>query len=323
MSVVVRRLRLADFRPTYDAMVVSPPGAVRKPGRVVDRRTPRSSPWAGPASRTPASLGISAFPVVPIDRGGQVTYHGPAGGRSTCCSTSPPQAQGARVVQRHRTKAVIDLLGDRGVTANATPAPRRLYRRRASENAALGLRIRHGCSYHGVSLNVDMDLRPFDAINPCMATPGSVWNSDAGSQPAAHRSQGGRASLRQLHSNWRTAKMAERGIKQRANKNRPHPGSRSSPWTPPQRNPIGSGSRPATAPGALAKSRPCCGAEAPHRLRRSHLPQHRRMLRPRYRHLHDPRRHLHAPLPFCDVGHGQPLPPTPTNRSNLAGRSWP
>jgi lipoyl(octanoyl) transferase len=63
-------------------------------------------------------------------------------------------------------QAVIDLLADYGIKAGRKESAPGVYVA-AAKIAALGLRIKHGCSYHGVALNVDMDLAPFDAINPC------------------------------------------------------------------------------------------------------------------------------------------------------------
>jgi lipoyl(octanoyl) transferase len=106
------------------------------------------------------------IPVVQIDRGGQITYHGP--GQVVAyllLDLQAARAHGARTGESHRAG------GDRpaggyGVTAERLAGAPGVYVGGA-KIAALGLRIKHGCSYHGVSLNVDMDLAPYAAINPC------------------------------------------------------------------------------------------------------------------------------------------------------------
>jgi lipoyl(octanoyl) transferase len=98
-------------------------------------------------------------------------------------------------------QAVIDLLAEHGVTAERRDGAPGVYVGDA-KIAALGLRIRNGCSYHGVSLNVDMDLSPFAAINPCgYAGLKVIQTKDL--EHSAHRSRGGRATLANTcYSNW-------------------------------------------------------------------------------------------------------------------------
>jgi lipoyl(octanoyl) transferase len=104
--------------------------------------------------------------VVQIDRGGQITYHGP--GQVVAYLLVDLRRRGLLVrdlVQRIE-QAVIDLLAGYGVAAGRRAGAPGVYVGDA-KIAALGLRIKHGCSYHGVSLNVQMDLAPYTAINPC------------------------------------------------------------------------------------------------------------------------------------------------------------
>ena len=105
-------------------------------------------------------------PVVPIDRGGQITYHGP--GQVVIYLLLDLQRRHLKVrelVQRIE-QAVIDLLAGYGIEGVRREGAPGVYVGNAKV-AALGLRVRNGCCYHGVSLNVDMDLSPFAAINPC------------------------------------------------------------------------------------------------------------------------------------------------------------
>lgn len=108
----------------------------------------------------------SDIPLVPTDRGGKITYHGP--GQIVIYLLLDLKRRGLTVRQlvNHMENAVIDLLADYGITAVArTDAPGVYVDGR--KVASLGLRLKNSCCYHGLSLNVDMDLAPFDAIDPC------------------------------------------------------------------------------------------------------------------------------------------------------------
>ena len=101
-----------------------------------------------------------------IDRGGQVTYHGPGQVVIYLLLDLARLKIKVRELVTAIEQAVIDLLANHGVIAERRDGAPGVYVGDAKV-AALGLRIRNGCSYHGVSLNVDMDLYPFTAINPC------------------------------------------------------------------------------------------------------------------------------------------------------------
>jgi lipoyl(octanoyl) transferase len=106
------------------------------------------------------------IPVIPVDRGGQVTYHGPGQLLAYTLFDLNRRRLGVTSLVRLLEQAVIDLLADHGIGAHRRDKAPGVY----VENrkiAALGLRIRKGCSFHGLSLNVDMDLAPFSMINPC------------------------------------------------------------------------------------------------------------------------------------------------------------
>lgn len=106
------------------------------------------------------------IPVVQIDRGGQITYHGPGQVVVYLLLDLRRRSLKVRELVHAIEQAVIDLLATYGVTAQRRSSAPGVYVGEAKV-AALGLRIKNGCSYHGVSLNVDMDLAPFSAINPC------------------------------------------------------------------------------------------------------------------------------------------------------------
>jgi lipoyl(octanoyl) transferase len=108
----------------------------------------------------------NGIPVVRIDRGGQITYHGP--GQVVVYLLLDMKRRGlpVRPLVRLMEQAVIDLLAGHGVNAVYRADAPGVYVDHA-KIAALGLRIRRGCCYHGLALNVDMDLGPFRDINPC------------------------------------------------------------------------------------------------------------------------------------------------------------
>lgn len=111
-------------------------------------------------------LNAADIPVINSDRGGQVTYHGP--GQIVVYTLLDLQRLniGVRQLVTIIEQAIIDLLADYGVFANARSDAPGVYVNNA-KIAALGLRIRKGCSFHGLALNVDMDLEPYSRINPC------------------------------------------------------------------------------------------------------------------------------------------------------------
>jgi lipoyl(octanoyl) transferase len=108
----------------------------------------------------------NGIPVVRIDRGGQITYHGPGQVVVYLLLDMKRRGLSVRPLVRLMEQAVIDLLKSHGVDADYRADAPGVYVSDA-KIAALGLRIRRGCCYHGLALNVDMDLGPFRDINPC------------------------------------------------------------------------------------------------------------------------------------------------------------
>lgn len=106
------------------------------------------------------------IPVVPIDRGGQVTYHGPGQLVVYPLIDLKRVGLGVRDLVTALEQAVIDTLGHYGIEAQARADAPGVYVE-GRKLAALGLRIRRGSSYHGLAFNVCMDLEPFSRINPC------------------------------------------------------------------------------------------------------------------------------------------------------------
>jgi lipoyl(octanoyl) transferase len=105
-------------------------------------------------------------PVVKIDRGGQITYHGPGQLVAYLLLDLKRRNLGVKALVSRIEQALIDLLAEYGIKASRRPGAPGVYVNDA-KIAALGLKIKNGCCYHGLSLNVDMDLAPFSAINPC------------------------------------------------------------------------------------------------------------------------------------------------------------
>lgn len=106
------------------------------------------------------------IPVVGIDRGGQVTYHGPGQLVAYALVDLRRRRIGVRELVVGLEDAVIALAARHGIEASGRREAPGVYAG-SRKLASLGLRIRRGCSYHGLALNVDMDLEPFRRINPC------------------------------------------------------------------------------------------------------------------------------------------------------------
>ena len=104
--------------------------------------------------------------VYKTDRGGDITYHGPGQVVAYVLVDLRRRGYGIRDLVSRMEQAVIDLLAAHGVAAARLAGAPGIYVDGA-KIAALGLRVKHGCTYHGLAFNVDMDLAPFAAINPC------------------------------------------------------------------------------------------------------------------------------------------------------------
>lgn len=129
----------------------------------------------GQAGKAEHLLCPGNIPVVQSDRGGQVTYHGPGQAVVYVLVDLRRYGIGIRTLVQMLEQAMIDTLAAHAVDAFARREAPGVYVKRAFAAApeemrkigSLGLRVRRGCSYHGLALNVAMDLTPFDRINPC------------------------------------------------------------------------------------------------------------------------------------------------------------
>lgn len=162
----VRELGLLEYQPAWQAMQ-----------RFTNERGPATGDeiWLlqhppvftqGQAGKPEHLLLPGNIPVVQADRGGQVTYHGP--GQLVCYLLLDVRRLGigVRELVSRIEQSLIDLLASYDVQANSKPDAPGVYVDGA-KIASLGLRIRNGRSFHGLALNVDMDLEPFGRINPC------------------------------------------------------------------------------------------------------------------------------------------------------------
>jgi len=111
-------------------------------------------------------LSSEDIPVLKVDRGGQVTYHGPGQLVVYVLLDLNRLKLGVRALVTMLERAVIELLSHYGVEAISRKDAPGVYVGQ-EKIAALGLRVRNGCCFHGLALNIDMDLRPYEKINPC------------------------------------------------------------------------------------------------------------------------------------------------------------
>jgi lipoyl(octanoyl) transferase len=141
------------------------------------------------------------IPLVQIDRGGQITYHGPGQVVVYLLLDLRRRELKVREMVHGIEQAVIDLLAGYGIAASRRAGAPGVYVG-AAKIAALGLRVKHGCSYHGVSLNVDMDLAPYAAINPCGYLGLAVTQLRDLCAAEVHTEQVGEALARQLEGQF-------------------------------------------------------------------------------------------------------------------------
>jgi len=164
--MVVRQFGRADYEPTFAAMKEF---TAARTAETPDELWVVEHPpvfTLGQAGKPEHLLHETGIPLVKIDRGGQITYHGPGQVVIYLLLDLSRRKLKVRELVCRIEQAVIDCLGEYGVVAERRASAPGVYVDQAKV-AALGLRVRNGCCYHGVSLNVDMDLLPFSAINPC------------------------------------------------------------------------------------------------------------------------------------------------------------
>lgn len=161
-----RRLGMVDFASTFESMKVFT--AERTPTTEDEIWLLQHPPiyTQGLSGKAEHILDAGDIPVIHIDRGGQVTYHGPGQWIAYVLYDLRRAGITIRELVERLEVAVVNLLADYGVAAYGDPGARGVYVQ-GRKIAALGLKVSRGRSYHGLSLNVDMDLSPFAGINPC------------------------------------------------------------------------------------------------------------------------------------------------------------
>ncbi|PCC97634.1 lipoyl(octanoyl) transferase LipB [Halopseudomonas pelagia] len=164
--LVVRKLGQVDYLPTLEAM-----------RRLTAERDASSADeiWLlqhppvftqGQAGKAEHVLAAGDIPIVQAERGGQVTYHGPGQLVAYLMLDIRRLNIGVRDLVSAMERALVSVLAEYEVAAAPRPDAPGVYVG-AAKIASLGLRIRRGCSFHGLALNVDMDMQPFQRINPC------------------------------------------------------------------------------------------------------------------------------------------------------------
>jgi len=154
-------------------------------------------------------LAAGDIPVVKTDRGGQVTYHGPGQLMVYTLIDLKRKKTNIREFVTKLEQSVIDLLSAHHITAEANPEAPGVYVA-GKKICSIGLRVRKGCSYHGIAFNIAMDLNPFSRINPCgYAELKMTQFSELGE--LQHTEQAGRELITYLmnHLGYNTAKYSD------------------------------------------------------------------------------------------------------------------
>lgn len=165
-KLIIRNLGTVDYQSTWQAMQ-----------RFTNGRSPQTTDeiWLlqhppvftqGQAGKAEHLLATGDIPVIQVDRGGQVTYHGPGQLVGYLMLDIRRKKMGVRDLVSKIENSIVATLKEVEIESTPRPDAPGVY----ADNrkiASLGLRIRKGCSFHGLALNIDMDLEPFLRINPC------------------------------------------------------------------------------------------------------------------------------------------------------------
>ena len=165
-SLIVRRLGLQDYEPIWKSMryLAEHPSSIR--GDEIWLLSHKPIFTLGQAADRDNVLNAGDIPVVNIDRGGQVTYHGPGQLVVYVLLNIKKRQMGVRDLVSILEDSMVNALSQVGISAKTQAKAPGVYVNGA-KIGALGLRIKNGRSYHGLSVNIDMDLKPFSRINPC------------------------------------------------------------------------------------------------------------------------------------------------------------
>ncbi len=166
MEIIVKSLGLVAYQPTWDAMKAFTAQRTTETRDEIWLLQHPPTFTQGQAGKPEHLLNAHNIPVVKIDRGGQITYHGPGQIVAYLLLDLRRWKINVRELVRLMEQSVINVLAIYGITAVGREDAPGIYVDDA-KIGALGLKIRNGSCYHGLSLNVDMDLTPFAGINPC------------------------------------------------------------------------------------------------------------------------------------------------------------
>jgi lipoyl(octanoyl) transferase len=327
--VIVRGFRPADYRSTLEAMRAFT--QARTPDTPDEIWLVEHEPvfTLGLAAKEEHLLAPGAIPVIRTERGGQVTYHGPGQVLAYVLIDLRRRGLTVRGLVDRLEQAVIGLLAGRGLPAvRRADAPGVYLAERdgapGAKIASLGLKVTRGCSFHGVALNVAMDLEPFSRINPC-GYPGLAvadlrgrlgeidladvaaeleagWPNASKASTAAHDLAHSRSGSTRL----RSQRQAEGGCQ-----DLPHPDQGGAGGRDPEEALLDPREGRLAQLALRRDQADPARAPAAHRLRGGLLPEHRRMLRARHRHLHDHGRQVHPALPLLRRRTRPPRSPRP------------
>ena len=177
MEMLVRDLGLQDYLPTYEAMKSFTANRTEEtPDEIWVLQHPPTYTLGQAGDLEHLLKPDTNIPLVPIDRGGQITYHGPGQIVVYLLLDLRRRRLFVRDLVNRIEQAIIDTLADSGVIGIRKPGAPGIYLDKndkvpagfvGAKIAALGLKVTKQCCYHGLALNVAMDLKPFEAINPC------------------------------------------------------------------------------------------------------------------------------------------------------------
>ncbi len=165
-DLIVRALGLQPYMDTWEAMKTF---TAERDETVTDELWCLQHPRVytqGQAGKPEHILAPGDIPVIQVDRGGQVTYHGPGQLVVYLMIDLRRRKLGVRVLVDVIEQAIVRTLAGYGIEAAPKADAPGVYVSGA-KIASLGMRVRRGCSFHGLALNVDMDMEPFGRINPC------------------------------------------------------------------------------------------------------------------------------------------------------------
>ncbi len=169
-GVIIRELGRTEYEPTWRSMRAFTSARIAETPDEIWLTEHPPVYTLGLAGRREHLLRDNGIPVIKVDRGGQITYHGPGQLVIYVLFDLRRPKQGVRALVRTLEGAVVKWLGTLTITAYGKPSAPGVYVSagpREAKIAALGLKVRNGCTYHGLAVNVAMDLAPFADIDPC------------------------------------------------------------------------------------------------------------------------------------------------------------